>query len=414
MSLPIRALPIVEHWDCHSCARCCHGSEIPLTESDLAKLESHHWNDQVDFKGTRIVVRSGQGGRQKVLAKRPDGACVFLMADGLCRIHRDHGPEAKPGVCQTYPLQLVPHDQVAYLTLRRSCPSAAAGRGRKLEANRDDLRRLVRLGRERIQAPPAPPLTRQIRLPWKDLDRVLHGMARLMSASHYPVVRRLVHTLLFCDALEQCDMRRLEPRKQAELLTLLEESVLEEASQFFRERKRPDRITAGLMRQSIFHYLRLHPEARIQEDWRSRLLLTRAVLRFIWGRGAVPNLAGGFAATFQSLEEPLGPLESRVLEPLNLFLETASVSARYILLLPTGWNVMDGFRNLALSYVAGMWQARLFSTGSKPTREMMVDIVVALDRGQGFEALTNFRQRRRIRALSLPDQLAGLVAWYAQ
>ncbi|MHB8902954.1 MAG: YkgJ family cysteine cluster protein, partial [Thermoguttaceae bacterium] len=250
MSLSVHTLPIAEHWDCHHCARCCHGSVIPLAEEDLAKIRSQRWDEHPDFRGQKVVVRRGLLRGQKVLAKRSDGACVFLTDQGRCRIHLDHGPDAKPVVCRLYPLQVVPHEQAALVTLRRSCPSAAAGRGRKLDVERDDIRELLRLKKEKIPVPAAPRLTGRIRMPWKDLERVLRTIAELMTASHYPVVRRLVHTLLFCDALEECDLRRLENRSQAELLGMLEDAVLEEASSFFRDRRPPDRTSAGLVRQS--------------------------------------------------------------------------------------------------------------------------------------------------------------------
>lgn len=415
MSLPLRSLPIVEHWDCHSCARCCRGSIIPLTQEDLAKIVSQRWHEQPEFRGSRIVVRRSLANRQLILAKRPDGACVFLMDDGRCRIHLEHGLEAKPIVCQTYPLQLVPHDTAAYFPLRRSCPSAAAGRGRAATLDRPDIRRLLQRQQDKLQPRAVPPVTARIRLPWKTTGRVLQTLGRLMTDSHYPIVRRVVHALLVCDALEQCDPRRLEERQYGELLSMLADSALEEASPFFRDRTPPARSTLGLFRQSVFHFLRLHPCAKLRETWRDRLALTTGAWRFLRGRGVIPRLGTAAApATFESLEEPLGPLDPRIMEPLNLFLETSAASSRYVLLRPSGWNVVDGFRSLALTYAAGMWLARFFSHEAELTRDAMVDIVVALDRGQGFEPLTGSRHRHRIRGLSRPGQLAGLVAWYAR
>ena len=34
-SLPLRALPIIEQWDCQGCGICCRGSIIPLSDDDL-------------------------------------------------------------------------------------------------------------------------------------------------------------------------------------------------------------------------------------------------------------------------------------------------------------------------------------------------------------------------------------------
>jgi hypothetical protein len=207
----------------------------------------------------------------------------------------------------------------------------------------------------------------------------------------------------------------MEAREQGELLTILKESVLEEASSFFRDRKPPTRSTLGLFRQSAFHFLRLHPDVELKETWRDRFTLARAAFGFLSGRGDVPDLGTvPQPATFESIEEPLGPLPATVAEPLNLFVETAVAASRYALLRSSSWNVVDGFRALALTYAAGLWMARLFSRQSALTRDGMVNIVVALDRGEGFAPLTNARHRRRIRALSHPGQLAGLIAWYAQ
>ena len=415
MSLPIRTLPIDEHWDCHSCARCCRGSIIPLTEDDLAKIASQRWHEHSDFEKTKVVTRLSVLSKRKVLAKTSEGCCVFLMPDGRCRIHLDHGQEAKPSVCQMYPLQLVPQGTQAYLTLRRSCPSAAGSRGRKVTDDRSDVRRLLQQQKDRLKTPPVPRLTRKVRLPWKDLERALRSISRLMTDSHYPVVRRVVHALLFCDALDHCDPRRLDTRQQGELMTILEESVLEEASPFFRERKSPDRSSKGLFRQSVFHFLRLHPGVRLEETWRDRFLLAGATMRFLRGRGTVPTLGYGEPrTTFEEAEQPLGPLDARIAGPLNLFMETAAASGRYAVLRRPGWTAVDGFRSLALTYAVGLWLTRVLCTESGPTRDLMVDLVVALDRGQGFEPLTSSRHRRRVRGLSLPGQMAGLVAWYAQ
>lgn len=415
MALPVRLLPISEHWDCHSCARCCRGSVIPLTEDDQAKIRSQGWNEHPEFRNTKILVRASFGSRRKVLAKRSDGSCVFLMDDGRCRIHLEHGREAKPGVCQAYPLQLVPHHHAAYLTLRRSCPSAAAGRGAELSLERDDIRRVLKQRKKALVPAAAPRLAGRRQLSWKDADRVFGSLARLMTASGYPMVRRLVHALLLCESLELCDLSCLDARQQGELLAMLEESVPEEASPLFRERRPPSRTEAGVVRQSVFQFLRLHPQVAVRERWRDRLVVAGAAFRFLRGRGRVPNLVGATSqATFESLESPLGPLDPEVLEPLNRFLETATASARYCLLLPRRWGVVDGFRNLAFAYVAGMWLMRLFASDSQPNREMMADIVVALDRGQGFAALTDSRHRRRIRFLAKPGQLPALAAWYAQ
>ena len=140
MPLPIKPLPIIERWDCHQCGVCCRGSLVPLSAEDLARLKEQGWAEHPDFRGTPIVTRESWFGGEYRLAHRDDGSCVFLLPDGLCRIHKELGFEAKPLICRTFPLQIVPRENVAYVTIRRACPSAAADQGRPVSEQLDEAR----------------------------------------------------------------------------------------------------------------------------------------------------------------------------------------------------------------------------------------------------------------------------------
>ena len=87
---------------------------------------------------------------------------MFLLPDGLCRIHKELGFDAKPLVCRMFPLQVVPRDGVAILTIRRACPSAAADKGRPVAEQLDFAKKLARergltdrAGRSRRRSSPA-------------------------------------------------------------------------------------------------------------------------------------------------------------------------------------------------------------------------------------------------------------------
>src|SRR5262245_58838153 len=146
MALPIKPLPVIERWDCHQCGACCRGTIVPLSADDLARLKAQRWEERPEFQNTPTVVREGWLGHNYRLAQRDDGRCVFLMADGACRIHKEFGADAKPLVCRMFPMQIVPRESVAYLTLRRACPSAAADQGRPVGEQMEMARALVREG----------------------------------------------------------------------------------------------------------------------------------------------------------------------------------------------------------------------------------------------------------------------------
>ena len=106
MALPLKVLPTIERWDCHQCGVCCRGSLVPLSDDDLKRLEQQHWEQHPDMRGTPTIHKESWLGRDYRLAHREDGSCVFLLPDGLCRIHKELGFDAKPLICRMFPLQV--------------------------------------------------------------------------------------------------------------------------------------------------------------------------------------------------------------------------------------------------------------------------------------------------------------------
>lgn len=91
----LRALEPPRH-ACHACGACCHGVRIRL----LCDEET----ERIARIGAELGVPDPiEDGRLRFA----EGRCVFLQTDGLCRIHRERGPEAKPLLCRQYPAVLV-------------------------------------------------------------------------------------------------------------------------------------------------------------------------------------------------------------------------------------------------------------------------------------------------------------------
>ena len=182
MTLPVRIPPVVERWDCHGCGRCCRAVIVPLSEADLARLQGQHWDQHPDFRGVRVVVRQGLGKKRYRLAMSGQNQCVFLTAQGRCRIHELHGEAAKPLLCRMFPFQLVSLEGYSLVTLRRHCPSAAADLGRTLEEQLADIRQLARQ-RARPSAGKGglapPPLLPGRQASWHDFLRVAETLERL-------------------------------------------------------------------------------------------------------------------------------------------------------------------------------------------------------------------------------------------
>jgi len=146
-----------------------------------------------------------------------------------------------------------------------------------------------------------------------------------------------------------------------------------------------------------------------------RMELARTLIRLVTGRGALPDLAPAFlSAKFSDQECLLGALDHSIDFPLARHIEASSASYIYAIADRRGWSVVDSIRGLVATFPLGLWMLRWVSHGRQPTVEDMLQIVVALDRGQGYAPLTGQLQRRRLKMLSGNGELERLIVWYTR
>ncbi len=413
MSLPIVPLKSDEHWDCHQCGVCCHGSIVPLNLDDAERLRRQQWEKEPGFENTRLTVRHRAAASSLRLAHRDGGACVFLNDDGLCRIHAKFGVEAKPSVCQTFPLQLIPREKQAVLTIRRACPSAAADLGEKVVTRLPSVKKLVRDGHLKADPAAPPAFKKGEHRPWPAIQTILDQSGQLLRDQRYPPVRRLVHVLQYARHLEAAKTRRLDDKKIAELAHTLRELEPEESKPFFAAPRAPNAFSQILLRRTAVVCGRLHPECRHRSNWKTRAELAQIAWKVVRGRGSTPVFNDVFPeSTFEALEEPMGIQSAEVYEPLTRFIETNAESSLYALANRGEWKVIESIRGLALLFPVGMWLLRWQSYGREATVDDMLKVVVMLDRSQGYGPLSGFAHRQLIATLSFNEELERLVVWY--
>lgn len=415
MASPIKTLPIVERWECTGCGNCCRGTVIPLSDDDLQRLDSQCWDEDPDLAGIATTVKRSWLGKRRQLAQREDGSCIFLTEDNRCRIHVEHGADAKPLVCRMFPLQLVPHEKSAILTLRRSCPSAAADQGRELKHYRDTVKKLARESDTLSKTTRPPKITSAYLGSWQEALRVAGAIERLLTDERFPLVRRLAHAASFCSRQAALPRNRQEERSDPKMLREMEEASLDDAADVFREQEPPPKLTATMFRQAAAEYVRLHSTYRATNSWRDRWMLVRAAFAFAGGGGQVPPLHPLMpTVTFEQLEEPLGHLSPELQHPLIGFFEANARSLQYAIASRPGWSLTESFTALALAFPIAMWLLRWCSHGREPTKADVIEVVTIIDRGQGVASLGGPQHRRRVAMIARDAGLEKLIAWYAR
>lgn len=413
--LPIVTNDIDERWSCHQCGNCCRGSLVYLSEPEVARIRDQGWEEEPDLAGKRLLVKTGSRTRPYRLAHRADGTCVFLGEDGLCRIHAKFGYEAKPTICQVFPLQLIPQEKQAILTTRRACPSAAADKGVPVADHMPFIKQLVSDGRLRAAPIAAPLLKSGERRDWKTARAVLQCAAELLQDERFPPVRRLVHVLQFAGLFNKAQTRPLEDRKIWELARTLTDLAPDESKMFFEQRQEPKAYSKVMFRLMAIECARLHPKVTHKPRWSSRLQLMRIAFKVVVGRGRTPLIDATFPdTTFESLEQPLGALSLDVYRPLSRLIETNAASTMYAIAERGDWTIVESIRALAVLYPVGLWLLRWIAQERPPTVDDMISIVVALDRTQGHAALSGGAHRWRLSMLGSQEELERLVVWYGR
>lgn len=108
---------------------CCHGWAVPIDQTALAKYQAvpqGPLRSQLDaclrLAEPADLPHSAQAASIRML---PSGACPFLTAERLCRIHQELGPSWLSQTCAQFPRRIYRVDGIPQVTLALSCPEAA-------------------------------------------------------------------------------------------------------------------------------------------------------------------------------------------------------------------------------------------------------------------------------------------------
>ena len=423
MALPPLQLPTIQNWSCHNCAGCCRQHLIEITEEERARIVAQNWTAADGVPAARPVVEWFAGPFWKKryrLAHQADGACVFLDDKGLCRIHAKFGEAAKPLACRVYPYAFHPHGKSVTVSLRFSCPSVVANRGRPVIEQTGDLKDIeaavVPKGAERM---PPPRLSDAERVDWPTFDRIVELLDQFIADARTPFLVRLFRVLAFANLVGQSRFDKLDGPRLREFLGLLTKAILTEFQKLPENIDEPSNIGRLYFRLFAAQYARKDTAADVSAGWLGRWRLLRAVLKFSSGRRDAPPLQEGFQPVpFAVLEEPHGGLPEGAAELFTRYLRVKVQGLHFCG--PANFDVsfVEGLHGLVLMAPLTLWVARWWARSHRRTTIELADVERALavvDHHYGYNAALGQRHaRNRIRHLAESGDLSRLCVWYAR
>ena len=92
--------PTARSFKCRCCGACCRikNGIVRVSSAEIARIAAYLGASEDDFIEQETEIAPDR--KSLVLKSRPDGACVYLKADNLCRIN-----PVKPGKCRTFPFE---------------------------------------------------------------------------------------------------------------------------------------------------------------------------------------------------------------------------------------------------------------------------------------------------------------------
>ena len=348
------------------------------------------------------------------LAHKADRSCVFLGADGLCRIHAKYGSEAKPLACRMYPFRLIPLGSQVRVDLRFDCPIVSANKGRPIAEHAADLRKLLKVASANSDRQlAAPPLFGRVAMTWPQLVAITAAFERVLWDVSLDLTRRVTACINMSALLRDARIAELSGNKLDEFLDEVASNVQQTAIGDALPRTQPHRIERAVFRQMITIHAR-YDQVGVREPMLKRMATTLGMLA---GRGTVPELREGFprvefAATERSMGTPSG--------------DAAAAIERYLHVHLTGMgffgaafyqrSYLDGLNALLLTYPMICWIARAFAAGdslSAPDVSCIERSLMIVDHQHGVTPTMNMPVTRS-RSDLLHDRaiLRRLVIWY--
>ncbi|MBL9141840.1 MAG: YkgJ family cysteine cluster protein [Phycisphaerae bacterium] len=413
VSLPLVVLPLAEQrYSCHGCGNCCRDFTVQLRPADRAKLAKQDWETKLG----EPVTMEFRG--QLYLRQREDGACVFLMEGGKCRIHAEYGLQAKPLACQLFPFVFAPGQERTTVGLSFACQSVLRNKGAALPSHLREVRTLAEQVPELVSSRTL--LVRGIAAEPEEVQAFSEAVDRWLRNTETPMAVRLDGLAWLSQQLARANFAKVRRERLTELMDILVTALPDELP--LHPIAPPTRAQESSLRQASFFRLE-DPKIgtmRRAGRWRSVLSQYMRSRAFATGRGSVPAVGAQWpvGATFAQVQSTASALHSPDLaavdDLLTRWLRAAVLGGRAWGSGFYGWPMVQGLAAMSLNAACALWLSRAHAAANGRSVPVFADVEAAVgrvDRASGRAPWIGSRaEALRLRYLCADDGLRRVLA----
>ncbi len=411
-------LPTLQNWSCHNCGGCCTQHLIEITEEERDRIVGQNWTAAEGVSLDPIVWFAGSAQQKQYrLAHRPDGGCVFLDERGLCRIHAKFGEGAKPLACRVYPYAFHPHGATTTVSLRFSCPSVVANRGRAVTEQKGELQTLAReIIPANVGQIPPPKVTPTSQVAWPMFLRFVQTLDRFLADEDVPLVLGLWRALAWLEMLGSAKFENLSDRALKDGLELLAQATIAEHTALPAASSPTTPIGRLYFRLFVAQFARKDTVQSLSAGWWGRWKLARAMWSFTWGRGKVPPLQVGFRPVpYHEIDAFRGPVPEGVDDLFRRYVRVKLQGLHCCGRANFDLSLSEGFPLLVLMLPITMWLAVWWARSQGREGVKLSDVEHALtvaDHHFGYTPTTADRNARgRLKWLVDRGDLRRYLLW---
>ena len=410
--------PSFQNWSCHGCTDCCRGRLlVGISAEEKRRIEAQSWSkaDGVD-PGAMILAE----GSRFQLGHQSNGDCVFLDESGRCRIHARFGEDAKPLACRLYPFAIHPAGKKLVVSLRFSCPSAVANRGKPLSEQTADIQKMAKaIVPAGFEGGLPPPVLRAARLDWPDFLRFVGWLDAGMSDATVPMTLKLLRALHQLKAIEHARFDQITGPAADEILGALSKSAQEKLPSVPETWRPPSRLGRFFFRTLILEYARLDTVKDLQTSGRYQWKMLWPTLRFAWASSTVSALGLGLKEVkLAAIERNFGLLEPAAEAMVTRFFRVKIQGLHFCGPAYYDAPLIEGFHSLALLFPVILWLSRWLAAGDQRTNLSEEDVARAIalaDHHHGYSpSLGTKGARWRVQLLARQDDIARLCWRYGR